>query len=796
MQFFDRDQVPVPALLRSPQADRARRAMIEPMLYADERRDQTSLRPEHLKDDGSLRAQLETLFHGRCAFCESDSATMSYTFRPATEAQPPQFGQSTHLYYAWLAHAWENFYAICRSCEPDDANYFPVVGKRCQLPTRNQLRRYLADRSWAWHEQGHWRVGVELRQHPPDEQPLFLDPCVNEAFHEHLHTLIDGRLLSLSERGQATIAAFKLNRVDLQERRHKVFVDRINQLQKWLASVSRSPVDDLFGFQTMQFGGTWYLLLRRVAGFVFGDTCVEQPDLFTPTRIGDLFAKITQRESSMMLERLQLEYNSSVRPELARENSIDASWPTFHSLRSTARIGGLDFVNFKSLERLSLDMPPGDVTTAGTIAPALLVLGENATGKSSVLEGVALALASVAARRRATDGPDDFVLDPRHLGAEVISADYVRAVPCVFVRLTDGRSVELTVAPDKFDGVVKVDGIVDEQEHGIPVFAYGAFRHYRTRRPGETTDRHIRNLFGNDELPSPEQWLFELDAERFAMVVRTLREILSIDGEFEVIRRDAQDGRCYIITAVADLDDKVAYTRTPLEAASSGFRSVLAMVCDVMRGLMDPRINPGFESLATARGVVLIDEIEAHLHPRWKMQIMSSLRRAFPRVTFIATTHDPLCLRGMKDGEVVVLQRVPVQGAQPWEPQVRIEALTQLPRLDELRIDQLLTSDFFQLHTTSAPEIDRTMARIADLLAKPDLTGDEQRTVDEFRRDIAAALPVGDTEIHRIVQEAVADYLRERRAASAHSLATLQADTKRRIVDALKGRGNAPRSAN
>ena len=51
------------------------------------------------------------------------------------------------------------------------------------------------------------------------------------------------------------------------------------------------------------------------------------------------------------------------------------------------------------------------------------------------------------------------------------------------------------------------------------------------------------------------------------------------------------------------------------------------------------------------------DEIETHLHPAWKLEIVTRLRRVFLRLHFLATTHDPLCLRGLQSGEVVVLRR-------------------------------------------------------------------------------------------------------------------------------------------
>jgi hypothetical protein len=65
-------------------------------------------------------------------------------------------------------------------------------------------------------------------------------------------------------------------------------------------------------------------------------------------------------------------------------------------------------------------------------------------------------------------------------------------------------------------------------------------------------------------------------------------------------------------------------SRTPLSSVSSGFRTILALTCDVMRWLIER--EKGFTTLDAARGLFLIDEVEAHLHPRWKVTSMDGLR--------------------------------------------------------------------------------------------------------------------------------------------------------------------------
>ena len=56
-------------------------------------------------------------------------------------------------------------------------------------------------------------------------------------------------------------------------------------------------------------------------------------------------------------------------------------------------------------------------------------------------------------------------------------------------------------------------------------------------------------------------------------------------------------------------------------------------------------------------GFVIIDEIDLHLHPVWQMGVINNVRKLFPRLSFIVTTHNPLTLQGARPGEVYVMRR-------------------------------------------------------------------------------------------------------------------------------------------
>lgn len=185
-----------------------------------------------------------------------------------------------------------------------------------------------------------------------------------------------------------------------------------------------------------------------------------------------------------------------------------------------------------------------------------------------------------------------------------------------------------------------------------------------------------------------------------------------------------------------------------MKDVSVGYKSVIAMVCDIIRELLYH-----YDNLEYACAVVFIDEIETHLHPRWKMQIMQLLRRAFPKVQFIVTTHDPLCLRGMYDGEVFVLQRSPADN---------VERVENLPSIKGMRAEQILTSEFFGLGSTD-PETDARLVRYNRLAARiEDLGEDERAEMARLRDELDDGMVLGSTLHEQAYAEALQARVKQR----------------------------------
>ncbi|MEA1893749.1 MAG: AAA family ATPase [Euryarchaeota archaeon] len=91
---------------------------------------------------------------------------------------------------------------------------------------------------------------------------------------------------------------------------------------------------------------------------------------------------------------------------------------------------------------------------------------------------------------------------------------------------------------------------------------------------------------------------------------------------------------------------------------SDGYRNMVAMVADIAHRAA--RLNPHLSANAATEssGVILIDEIDLHLHPQWQRHVVGDLQKAFPNIQFIVTTHSPFILQSLNPGEVIDLSGI------------------------------------------------------------------------------------------------------------------------------------------
>lgn len=226
---------------------------------------------------------------------------------------------------------------------------------------------------------------------------------------------------------------------------------------------------------------------------------------------------------------------------------------------------------FKGLEDLSFDRPAP--ASPDDPAPALLILCENAAGKSSILEAIALTLSGHEVRKAVMPTPQELLLNPLFMGGT--QATFHEGLVSLTFQTRDGkRRVRLGDA-----GLHGSAAIAD-----LPVLAYGADRHDLRDYLDWLAERGSVSLLRSDSLLSnPEKWLISPEDTTFDDKVAALRSIFGPGGGFE--RTERASDRCMVVTRPeADMAEAV----TPLSSVSAGFRTILAPTGDLIRWLTDP----------------------------------------------------------------------------------------------------------------------------------------------------------------------------------------------------------------
>lgn len=176
-------------------------------------------------------------------------------------------------------------------------------------------------------------------------------------------------------------------------------------------------------------------------------------------------------------------------------------------------------------------------------------------------------------------------------------------------------------------------------------------------------------------------------------------------------------------------------TFMPLGSVGDGYRSTLTWVIDFLGWAM---FHQGSilkrEELS---GIVLIDELEQHLHPSWQRNIISLLHNQFSNTQFITTSHSPLCASGLADlsdenCKLVVFERDDDEGPVKAED---------VPSLRGLRADQVLRSRAFGLPETRNTAIEKKLEQFRRLLLMESLDEEQEAEMSRLRDLLEEGVP-------------------------------------------------------
>lgn len=312
-----------------------------------------------------------------------------------------------------------------------------------------------------------------------------------------------------------------------------------------------------------------------------------------------------------------------------------------------------------------------------------------------------------------------------------------------------------TTPHEKRDPAVEYTWVTLKQAEEMPCFAYGAGR--RLAPPSISKPKHddpVATLF-DDSIPlrNAEEWLLQLDysasksspiqqrqKQRLEQVKQLLLHILP--DEVDDLRISTPSEQ----QPTPRVEFSTPYGWVHLRALGYGYQTLIAWMVDLASRLVER--YPDSPGPLAEPAVVLVDEIDLHLHPQWQRKLIGHLTERFPNAQFIVTAHSPLVVQSAPDANIVLLRREgdhvvidnDVHSVRGW------------------RIDQIYTSELFGLPTARPPEVEALLERRRKLLEKPNLSEQDKQEIAELEEKIGD-LPAGETaehiETHRAIRESL-----------------------------------------
>lgn len=358
----------------------------------------------------------------------------------------------------------------------------------------------------------------------------------------------------------------------------------------------------------------------------------------------------------------------------------------------------------------------------GNIRKWTLLLAENGMGKSTLLKAIALVTGGSDAITDLLGEPSDWVRSKKQ-GCEISAV--------LVTNEKEERKINLRIEPEdtRADVIVRnkeslawLDEALNRRNRDYFVLGFGASRRLNTinSRRAKTSvftnnrAQRVATLFDPDAVTtSIDSWAMDLDYIKNRTGLETIRKVLSnLLPEVKFHRIDKQSGQLLFNTP-----DGIV----PLHCLSDGYLAMTAWVGDLLFRVSENFGDIEGQSL-TAKGLLLIDEIDLHLHPKRQRELFSFLDEWLPNFQFVATTHSPMTAQQAGEGELHCLMRE--------RGKIRIYPFSGTPKT--LLLHQLVMSPAFGLDTDESKSVEDMKNRYRSLRDKADLSSKEREELNKL----------------------------------------------------------------
>lgn len=412
----------------------------------------------------------------------------------------------------------------------------------------------------------------------------------------------------------------------------------------------------------------------------------------------------------------------------------------------------------------------------GRLARWTLILGDNGVGKTTLLR----CIGHLAPFRNAKDDDGEkaptFIIEP-HGGAEVKPIEQLARHNSHHVRLeaefvatgTLEEPITKSCKPfanwidvtRKLNRTVTFEASETEDVIGAEplVIGYGAGRQVgHNNLDAVAAAGSLSSLFDDHaDLVDAEELLQQLDhaflkkekgrtvARQYTVMKKMLASLLPDIGEPDhiIVYGPSPITR----TGKSGVHAKTPYGEVPFTDLSFGYQTMAGWLADIAFRLL--RHYPESDNPLVMPAIVLVDEIDLHLHPKWQRQLRDKLAQHFPAIQFIATAHSPLMAQDYMSENLAVVRQSGDHAEIENEPRT----------VAGWRLDEVITSDLFGLETPFSPDVEklldeqRTIGAVAHRSPEQDA---RLRELDERLRDLPQERDERDSRAMDIIRRAAA----------------------------------------
>lgn len=334
-------------------------------------------------------------------------------------------------------------------------------------------------------------------------------------------------------------------------------------------------------------------------------------------------------------------------------------------------IKSIEISNFKGIDKCHLKLEPG----------MNLIIGDNGYGKTSILEAISVSLGGfVAGLGDVTTKhfqKDEIRIVLENTGSASYNKRYVTPISVECEAEIEGEffrwvrrknsleAARSTVEPR--DVCKKAFKMANDKNHILPILSYQSTARMWMQKREATEDIFSKEFY---RTVGYEGCLSE--ASNIKMLMNWVRRMERIEWKTktEVLEYKAvKNVLCQFMSLMEkgvtkveydEVSDELVYsTETlslPIRNLSSGYQSLIWMVLDIAYRMAV--LNPDLlDKINETPGVVLIDELDMHLHPIWQWQIVKALKTTFPNVQFVAATHSPIIISSSEQDNLITIHK-------------------------------------------------------------------------------------------------------------------------------------------